>query len=97
MQRDYEKEYLDIGKRIAFYREKRCLTQKQLAKRTNCSPIYMRIIEGSNVSTRTPLSWVWSVKKLDLLFAIAEALQMDIIAFFRPMTEENFEKYRRDN
>lgn len=97
MQKDYEKEYLNLGKRIAFYRELRCLSQEQLAKRVNCSRIYIRKIEGNHVATRTSLSGIWSVKKLDFLFAIADALQMDVLAFFKPMTEEIFQKYRRDH
>jgi len=97
MQKDYEEEYLDLGKRIAFYREKRNLTQEQLAKRTNCSPIYIRKVEGNNVAVRTSLSCIWLVKKLDFLFFIADALQMDVLAFFQSMTEENFQKYRRDH
>lgn len=94
---DYEKEYLDLGKRIVFYREKRKLSQGQLARRVQCSPIYIRKVEGDYVAVQTTLSAIWSVQKLDFLFAIADALQMDILAFFKPMTEENFQKYRRDH
>lgn len=97
MQKDYGEEYLDLGKRITFYREKRSLTQEQLAKRVSCSPIYIRKVEGNNVAIRTSLSGIWSVKKLDFLFNIADALQMDVLAFFRPMNEKNFQKYRRDH
>lgn len=97
MQRDYEKEYLDLGKRIAYYRQKRNLSQEQLAKRVNCSPIYIRKIEKNHVATSTSLSVVWAVKKLDFLFSIADALQMDVIAFFKPMNEDYFQKYRRDH
>jgi len=97
MEFDFEEKYLDIGKRIAFYRKKREMTQAELAKRVQCSPIYIRKIEGDLVATRTPMSIVWSVKKLDFLFAIAKALQMDVAAFFKPMTEENFQKWRRDH
>ncbi|MEN6411940.1 MAG: helix-turn-helix transcriptional regulator [Veillonellales bacterium] len=97
MQRDYEAEYLDLGKHIAFYREKRNLSQEQLAKRVDCTPIYIRKVEGQNVATKTTLSDVWAVKKLDFLFSIADALQMDVIAFFKPMTEEYFQEYRRDH
>ena len=94
---EYEAKYLDIGKRIAFYREKRNLTQAELAKRVHCTSIYIRKVEGQNVATKTTVSDVWAVKKLDFLFAIADALQMDILAFFKPMTEESFQKYRRDH
>lgn len=97
MQKDYEVEYMEIGKRIAFYRERRGLSQEQLGRQVKCSPIYIRKVEGDCVAVRTPISGIWSVKKLDFLFAIADALQMDVIAFFKPMTEENFQKYRRDH
>ena len=97
MEFDFEEKYLDIGKRIAFYRGKRGLTQAELAKRVQCSPIYIRKVEGDLVATRTLMSIVWSVKKLDFLFTIAKALQMDVAAFFKPMTEENFQKWRRDH
>lgn len=97
MTKHYEGKYLDLGKRIAFYRGKRNLTQEQLAKRINCSPIYIRKVEGNNVAVRTSLSCMWSVKKLDFLFYIADALQMDVLAFFQPMNEESFQKYRRDH
>ena len=97
MDEDYEEKYLDIGKRIAFYREKRNLSQAELAKRVHCSLIYIRKTEGENVAKKTTLSDVWAVKKLDFLFSIADALQMDVVAFFKPMTEESFQKWRRDH
>lgn len=97
MSYDYEEKYLDIGKRITFYRGKRNLTQEELAKRVHCSLIYIRKTEGEDVATRTTLSDVWAVKKLDFLFSIADALQMDVVAFFKPMTEESFQKWRRDH
>jgi len=97
MEHDYEEKYLELGKRIAFYRQKRGLSQEQLARRVHCSPIYIQKIEGELVATRTTMSVIWSVKKMDFLFAIANALQIDAAAFFKPMTEENFKKYRRDH
>lgn len=97
MEHDYEEKYLELGRRIAFYRQKRGLSQEQLARRVKCSPIYMQKIEGELVATRTTMSVIWSVKKLDFLFAIANALQIDAAAFFKPMTEKNFKKYRRDH
>lgn len=97
MQNNYETRYIEMGKRIAFYREKRGLSQTELAQRVKCTPIYIRKVEGEIVAVQTSISGIWEVKKLDFLFAIADALQMDILAFFKPMTEENFLKYRRDN
>lgn len=97
MKTDYEEAYLELGKRIAFYRQKRGLSQEQLARRVKCSPIYIQKIEGELVATRTTMSVIWSVKQLDFLFAIANALQIDAAAFFKPMTEVNFQKYRRDH
>lgn len=97
MQNDYDAKYIELGKRITFYRETRGLSQAQLARKVQCSPIYIRKVEGELVATRTTMSGVWSVKKLDFLFAIADALQMDVAAFFKPMTEEVFQKYRRNH
>lgn len=45
MKTDYEEAYLELGKR-AFYRQKRGLSQEQLARRVHCSPIYIQKIEG---------------------------------------------------
>lgn len=97
MQNNYETRYIELGKRIAFYREKRGLSQPELAQRVKCSPIYIRKVEGETVAVQTSISGIWEVKKLEFLFAIADALQMDILAFLKPMTEENFLKYRRDH
>lgn len=97
MQNDYDAKYIELGKRITFYREKRGLSQEQLAKQVKCSPIYIRKVEGELVAAKTTMSGVWAVKKLDFLFAIADVLQMDVAAFFKPMTEEIFQKYRRDH
>lgn len=90
MQNNYETRYIEMGKRIAFYREKRGLSQTELAQRVKCTPIYIRKVEGETVAVQTSISGIWEV-------AIADALQMDILAFFKPMTEENFLKYRRDH
>ena len=97
MQKDFEAEYMELGKRIVFYRQKRGLSQAQLARAVKCSTIYIQKVEGEYVAVRTSISGIWSVKKMDFLFAIANALQMDAAAFFKPMTEENFQKYRRDH
>lgn len=101
MQQDYtqkyEKEYLDLGKHIAFYREKRKMSQEELAEKVNSNRVYIQKIEGDYTATRSWMKFIWSVKNLDFFFAIADALQMDIIAFFKPTTEENFQKYRRDH
>ena len=59
--------------------------------------IYVRKTEGENVARKTTLNDVWAVKKLDFLFSIADALQMNVVAFFKPMTEESFQKWRRDH
>ncbi len=97
MQSDYEMKYMELGKRIAFYRQKRGLSQSQLAQRAKCSPIYIQKVEGEAVAVQTSISGIWEVKKLDFLFVIANVLQMDVVAFFKPMTEENFQKWRRDH
>ncbi len=97
MQNNYETRYIELGKRITFYREKRGLSQAELAQRVKCSPIYIQKVEGESVAVKTSISGIWEVKKLDFLFAIANVLQMDVAAFFKPMTEENFQKWRRDH
>lgn len=94
---NYEEKYLEIGKRIAFYREKRKMSERNLAQLVKCSTIYICKVEGQPVAIETTVSDIWGMKKMDFLFAIADALQMDILAFFRPMTDENFKKYRRDH
>lgn len=87
MQNNFLEKYREIGRRIAFYRNKRGISQDTLGEKINYSKSYISKIEapGSN----TPYS-------LDILFAIAAGLELDPVIFLLPISEENFEKYRTD-
>jgi transcriptional regulator with XRE-family HTH domain len=91
-----QERYRELGKRIAYYREKRGLSQAELAARIHCSKDFIRKIEAfdsDNLSlTKSPLVG----KSLDILFAIADSLELDWIIFFQPSNEENYAKYRMD-
>lgn len=95
MRENHEEDYLDIGKRIAYYRQKRGMSQERLGEKLNCSPQEIQQIEGDYLAKKT-LSGFWSVKNLDFLFVIADVLEMDVLPFFLPVNDENFEKYRKD-
>ena len=65
----HDKKYKKIGIKISEYRLKRKLTQEELANKVGISYSYLTQIEAPNV-----------VKKmsLEVLFDIADALQVDI-------------------
>ncbi len=73
----YEKQYLQIGLKIAYYRKLRGLTQEQLAEKVECTPAFIGHVEAPNI--RKAVS-------LDTLFDIAEAL--DVPAYKFLMFEE---------
>ncbi len=68
----YEKQYLQIGLKIAYYRKLRGLTQEQLAEKVERTPAFIGHIEAPNI--RKAVS-------LDTLFDIAEALDVPAYRF----------------
>jgi transcriptional regulator with XRE-family HTH domain len=79
--------YREVGKRIAFYRGKRGLSQESLGEKINYSKSYISKIEAPG--SEVPYS-------LGVLFSIAAGLGLDPVIFFLPISEDNFEKYRID-
>lgn len=78
MKTSYDERYRQIAKRIAYYRMKRGLSQDELADKINISKSYLSKIEAPN-STKA--------YSLDVLFAIADGLEVDVIQFFKPIEE----------
>ncbi|WP_317855999.1 helix-turn-helix transcriptional regulator [Chakrabartyella piscis] len=68
----YENEYKQLGLNIAYYRKKQGLTQENLAEMIDVSRTHMSRIETSYKSTVS----------LDVVFAIAKALDIDVIKLF---------------
>lgn len=68
----YEKQYLQIGLKIAYYRKLRGLTQEQLAEKVDRTPAFIGHVEAPNI--RKAVS-------LDTLFDIAEALDVPAYKF----------------
>jgi len=56
MRESYEKKYLDVGKQIAYYRQKRDISQKELGEKINCSLQDIQLIEGNYLAKRQPLT-----------------------------------------
>ncbi|HMM22398.1 MAG TPA: helix-turn-helix transcriptional regulator [Selenomonadales bacterium] len=65
--------YRDIGRRVAFYRNLRGLSQEELAARADISVSHLSKIEAPN----TPTGF-----SIDILILIADVLNVDIAAFF---------------
>lgn len=84
---NFLEKYREIGRKIAFYRTKRGLSQESLGEKINYSKSYISKIEAPK--SDVPYS-------LDVLFAIANGLELDPVIFFLPINEEYFEKYRTD-
>lgn len=74
MKDKYKGYYKEIGERIIFYRNRRGMTQQELALQINCSTQYLDQIENYDVTS--DFSW-----PLDLLFAISDALEINILIF----------------
>lgn len=68
----YERQYLQIGLKIAYYRKLRGLTQEQLAEKVERTPAFIGHVEAPNI--RKAVS-------LDTLFDIAEALDVPAYKF----------------
>lgn len=72
MKPEYEREYLQIGLKIAYYRKLRGLTQEQLAERVGRTPAYIGHVEAPNISKAV---------SLDTLFDIAMVLDVPAYRF----------------
>lgn len=68
----YERQYLQIGLKIAYYRKLRGLTQEQLAEKVDRTPAFIGHVEAPNI--RKAVS-------LDTLLDIAEALDVPAYKF----------------
>ncbi len=87
MQDDFLDKYREIGRRIAFYRNRRGISQEGLSEKINYSKSYLSKIEASK--SGVPYS-------LGVLFAIAAGLELDPVIFFLPINEMYFDQYRTD-
>ncbi len=68
----YDKEYRQLGLKIAYYRKLRGLTQEQLAEKIDKSAAFIGHVEAPNVDKAI---------SLDTLFDIAEALDVPVYKF----------------
>lgn len=75
-QKRFIEKYREIGRKVAFYRGIRGLTQEELAERIEVSVSHISKIEAPNANTSL---------SLDMLYLIAEGLNIDIAAFFNPI------------
>ena len=71
MLEQYKGRYRTLGLNIAYYRKKRGLTQEELAERAG--------IERSRIS-KTEIAWVGT--SLDMVFKIADALEIEPFKLF---------------
>lgn len=74
MKDKYKGYYQEIGERIIFYRNRRGMTQQELALQINCSIEYIDQIENYDVTS----DFSWS---LDVLFSISDALEINVLIF----------------
>ncbi len=77
----YHAKYREIGRRVAFYRTMRGLSQEELAANIGISKSYLSKIEAANSEVEFSLY---------VLFSIAEGLRLDVSVFFLPINEERF-------
>lgn len=70
--------YRQIAKKIVYYRNLQGLSQEAFAEKIGISKSYLSKIEAPN-STKA--------YSLDVLFAIADGLEVDVINLFIPMQE----------
>lgn len=71
MESKYQNRYRTLGLNIAYYRKRRGLTQEQLAEKAG--------IERSRVS-KTEIAWTGT--SLDVIFKIADALEIEPYKLF---------------
>ncbi len=69
----YIEQYREIGRKIAFYRTIRGLSQEALAEKIEVSVSHISKIEAPQANTSV---------SVDMLYLIAEGLGIDIAAFF---------------
>ncbi len=74
--RKFTEQYREIGRKIAFYRNLRGLTQEELAEKIEVSVSHISKIEAPQATTSL---------SLDMLYLIAEGLDIDVAAFFNPI------------
>ena len=79
--------YREIGRKVAFYRKLRNLSQESLSEKIDKSRSYISKIEAENSEMEF---------SLDVLFDIADALNVDVAAFFNPIEVEIRGRYLRD-
>jgi len=94
--RSYTQRYGEIGKRIAYYRVKRGLSQQELGEKIHCSEEDINNIENYGANSIFKKKSPWSRNNMMTLMAIADSLELELVLFFLPITEENFDKYRTD-
>lgn len=78
--------YREIGSKVAFYRKLRNLSQESLSEKIDKSRSYISKIEAKNSDMEF---------SLDILFDIADALNVDVAAFFNPIDVEIRGRYLR--
>lgn len=79
--------YREIGRKVAFYRKLRNLSQESLSEEIDKSRSYISKIEAENSEMEF---------SLDILFDIADALKLDVAAFFNPIDVEIRGRYLRN-
>jgi len=78
MKTSYDERYRQIAKKIIYYRNMRGLSQEALADKIGISKSYLSKIEAPG-STKA--------FSLDVLFAIADGLDVEVMQFFLPIEE----------
>ncbi len=72
MQNKYHKDYKNLGINIAYYRKLRGISQEKLSEMVNISRTHMSRIETADCAV-----------SLDVVFALAEALQIEQYKLFQ--------------
>lgn len=71
MQREHNEEYRKLGLNISYFRKERGLSQMQLAEKIEVSRTHMSRIENNDCAV-----------SLDVIFAIAKALEIPVCRLF---------------